>query len=95
MVSFTVRMTFDAADHEEIAETLRQLTLASRQEPGCVNYVGHFVEGDPTTVVIYERYVDAAALDYHRNAPHFKQHAVGSLYQKMRNRQMENLIAVC
>ena len=95
MVSFTVRMTFDATDHDEVSETLRLLTLASRQEPGCVSYIGHFVEGDPTTIVIYEQYVDQAALDHHRNTPHFKQHAVGSLFQKMRGRQLENLIAVC
>lgn len=95
MVSFTVRMTFDPADHDQVAEILHHLTLASRQEPGCVSYIGHFVEGDPTTVFIYEQYLDAAALDHHRNAPHFKQYAVGGLYQKMRDRQLENLIAVC
>jgi quinol monooxygenase YgiN len=95
MVSFTVRMTFDVADHDEVSETLRLLTLASRQEPGCISYIGHFVEGDPTTIVIYEQYVDQASLDHHRSTPHFKQHAVGSLFQKMRSRQLENLIAVC
>jgi quinol monooxygenase YgiN len=95
MVSFTIRMTFDAADHEEISEALRVLSLASRQEPGCVSYIGHFVEGDPTTVVLYEQYVDQAALDQHRNTPHFKQYAVGGLFQKMRSRQVENLTAVC
>lgn len=95
MVSFTVRMTFDPADRDEVAEILRHLTQASRQEPGCISYIGHFVEGDPTTVVIYEQYVDAAALDQHRNAPHFNQYAVGGLYQKMRNRQVENLVAIC
>jgi hypothetical protein len=46
-----------------IAETLRQLTLASRQEEGCVNYIAHFVESDPATVVLYEQYVDEEALE--------------------------------
>ena len=41
MISFTVRMTFSPDDRSEIAETLRALTLASRQEPGCVTYVPH------------------------------------------------------
>jgi quinol monooxygenase YgiN len=95
MISFTVRMRFSAADHDEIAEILRKLTEASRQEPGCVTYVPHFVEGDANTVVIYEQYADEAALDHHRNAPHFKDYAVGGLYQKMLERQLENLTAVC
>lgn len=95
MISFTVRMRFNAADHDEIAEILRKLTEASRQEPGCVTYVPHFLDGDSTTVVIYEQYADDAALDHHRNSAHFKEYAVGGLYQKMLERQLENLTAVC
>ncbi|QHS53299.1 putative quinol monooxygenase [Edaphobacter sp. 12200R-103] len=95
MISFTVRMRFSAADHDEIAEILRKLTEASRQEPGCVTYVPHFVEGDANMVVIYEQYADEAALDHHRNSLHFKEYAVGGLYQKMLDRQLENLTAVC
>jgi quinol monooxygenase YgiN len=94
MVSFTVRMTFAPEDHEQIAEILRHLAAASRQEPGCVNYIAHFVEGDLSTVLIYEQYKDEAALEHHRNSPHFHQYAVGGLFQKMRERQLENLIAV-
>lgn len=94
MVSFIVRMRFDPADHDEITVILRELTAASRQEPGCVSYIAHFVEGEAATVLIYEQYKDAAALDHHRETPHFKQYAIGGLYQKMRERQLENLIAV-
>ncbi len=94
MLSFTVRMKFDAADHDRVAEMLRHLTKASRQESGCVNYVAHFVEGDPTTIVIYEQYKDQQALDHHRASPHFHHHAIGGLYQLMKDRQMENLIAI-
>jgi quinol monooxygenase YgiN len=46
-------------------------------------------------VVIYEQFADDSALDYHRNAPHFHQYAIGGLYQKMLERQVENLTAVC
>lgn len=95
MVSFTVRMRFEPGDREEIAEILRKLTDGSRKEAGCVNYTAHFVEGEPATVVIYEQFADEAALDHHRNAPHFHQYAIGGLYQKMLERQVENLTAVC
>jgi quinol monooxygenase YgiN len=95
MLSFTVRMTFEQGEREEIADILCKLTEASRQEPGCVSYIPHFVEGETCTVLIYEQYADEAALDQHRNAPHFHQYAIGGLYQKMRERQVENLTAVC
>lgn len=94
MLSFTVRMTFGQEEHMEIAEMLRHLTVASRLEPGCVNYIAHFVDGDLGTVLIYEQYVDEAALEHHRNTPHFHEYAIGGLYQRMRDRQVENLTAV-
>lgn len=95
MVSFTVRMRFAPDDRDEVAEVLRKLTAGSRSEPGCVSYIGHFVEGDPATVLIYEQYVDQAAVEHHRETSHFKQYAIGYLYQKMLDRQLENLTAIC
>ena len=95
MLSFTVRLRFEQQDCEQVTEWLRHLTVASRQESGCVSYIPHFVEGDACTVLIYEQYADEAALDHHRNAPHFHQYAIGGLYQKMRDRQVEDLTAVC
>lgn len=95
MLSFTVRLNFDQEHHEQLAELLKPLTLASRQEPGCVSYVAHFIEDDPTTVLIYEQYRDAAALEFHRNTPHFSQYAIGGLDQLMLRREVENLTAIC
>jgi len=94
MISFTVRMRFDQAELDPIRANLEALTAGSRQEPGCVNYIAHFLADDPTTVLIYEQYVDDAALDFHRNSAHFKQHAIGGLYQYMKDRNVENLVAV-
>jgi quinol monooxygenase YgiN len=95
MLSFTVRMTFDQAEREAIDEILCHLTAATRKEQGCVNYIPHFVEGEGCTVLIYEQYVNEAALEHHRGSPHFHQYAIGGLYQKMKERHMENLLAVC
>ena len=94
MISFIVRMRFEPEDHEAVAECLHALTLASRAEPGCVSYTAHFVEDDANTVVIYEQYLDQAALEAHRGSPHFEKLAVGGLYQKMKERSVENLTAV-
>lgn len=94
MLSFTVRMRFNKDDREKIAEVLRHLAIASREEPGCSNYVPHQVDGDPETILIYEQYKDQAALDAHRASAHFEQYAVGGLYQMMKERSTETLDAL-
>jgi quinol monooxygenase YgiN len=87
-------MTFAAEHRAELPEILRELATASRKEPGCVTYIPHLVEGDPDTVLIYEQYRDASALEAHGQSEHFKKYAVGGLYQKMRERTREDLIAL-
>jgi quinol monooxygenase YgiN len=94
MVSFTVRMKFAAEDHHQVKQYLAELATASRLEPGCVCYIPHFVEDDHEMVLIYEQYKDEEALNFHRNTPHFQKYAIGGLYQMMRDRAIENLIAV-
>jgi quinol monooxygenase YgiN len=93
-ISFFVRLKFATEDRADVAESLRLLATASRQEAGCVSYVPHHLEDDPDTVLIYEQYRDAKALAAHRESEHFKKHAVGGLYQKMRERSVENLAAL-
>jgi len=94
MVSFIVRFTFTPEDRAEIADVLLLLAAASRQEPGCVSYIAHHVEGDPDTILIYEQYLDEKALAAHRDSPHFKRYGVGGLLQRMKSRNVENLVAL-
>ncbi len=94
MISFTVRLRFRPEDRELIAGLLRELAEASREEPGCVNYVAHTVQGEPDTVLIYEQYRDEAAREAHRQKPHFARLATGGLYQHMLDRAAENLDAL-
>jgi quinol monooxygenase YgiN len=94
MVSLTVRFKFAPEDRDEVAETLRLLAAETRREAGCINYVPHQVQDDPDIVLIYEQYRDAQALAAHRESEHFKKHAVCGLYQKMKERSIESLIAL-
>ncbi len=94
MISFTVRLRFRQEDREEIANILRELTAATRAEPGCVSYIPHTVESEPDTVLIYEQYRDEAAREAHRTSAHFQRWAIGGLYQRMLDRAMENLTAL-
>ncbi|HEY2468465.1 MAG TPA: putative quinol monooxygenase [Terracidiphilus sp.] len=94
MISFIVRMRFAQQDRAEIADILHELTAASRQEPGCVHFLPHWVQGEPCTVLIYEQYQDHKAEDAHRQSPHFKKYAVAGLYQKMLERNREDLASL-
>lgn len=77
-----------------MVEAVRVLAEESRREPGCVSYIPHQSEEDPDMIVIYEQYRDDAALAAHRDSPHFKKYGVGGLLQKMKDRSMENLVAL-
>ena len=90
MISFVVRMRFAEQDRAKVLEALRHLAVASRKEPGCVSYIPHEAADDPCQIIIYEQYQDEAALEAHRGSPHFHQHAIGGLYQWMRERSLEN-----
>ena len=94
MISFIVRMRFAQEDRAEIADILHELTAASRQEPGCVSYIPHWVQGEPCTVLIYEQYTDQKAEEAHRQSAHFKRYAVGGLFQKMLDRVREDLASL-
>lgn len=94
MVSFFVRLKFNSEDRADMAEVARLLASESRREPGCVSFIPHQAQDDPDTLVIYEQYLDENAVNAHRESPHFKKYVVGELYQRMKDRSRENLIAL-
>ncbi len=94
MISFTVRFRFAPEDRAEVRSLLEKLGPASRQEAGCVHYIAHTVESDPDTVVLYEQYRDAEALEAHRASEHFQMYAHDGLYRRMRERTLETLVEI-
>lgn len=94
MVSFIVRYRFASEDRAEAVETARQLAAASRKEPGNIAYFPNQVDDDPDTLMIFEQYADEKALTAHRESEHFKKYCIGILYQKMKDRAIENLVSL-
>jgi len=94
MVSVLVRLKFAPEDRREVAEMLKQLAAESRREPGVVTLIPHVVQDDPDTVVLYEQYLDEKAFTEHRATEHFKKYVTAGLYQKMRERSVESLLAL-
>lgn len=94
MVSFIVRFRFAPEDRAEMADIVRHLAAESRKEPGCLTYLPHHLEDDPDTILIVEQYADEKALVAHRESTHYKKWCVGGLFQKMRERSIENLFSL-
>lgn len=94
MVSFTVRMGFREEDRERVKDYLRKLGEASRKEPGCISFIPNLVQEGPAAMLIYESYANDAAVDFHRNSPHFREYVVNGIYKLMTDRQLERLEAV-
>jgi quinol monooxygenase YgiN len=94
MISFAVRMRFAQEDRAKVLDAVRSLTEESRKEPGCVTYIPHEIAGDSNLIMIYEQYRDEAALEGHRASAHFHEHVIGSLYQMMKERSVEDLNAL-
>ena len=76
MVVLAVTWTANPGHENEVAEIFTKLQTASRQEPGCLMYTVHRHKTDPRHFFIYEQYRDQAALEAHRNSPHFQEYAV-------------------
>ena len=89
MIVLKVDMLVKPGTEEKCKEHIRILQQHSRREPGCVMYVGHQSTQDSRRFLLYEQYVDAAALEAHRNSPHFKQYVIGGLDAIMESRGRE------
>ena len=94
MVSFVVRLKFAPEDRTDAAATLALLATESRREPGCITYIPHQFQDDPNTFLIYEQYRDPQALEAHRASEHFIKFAQNGLYSKVKERVLENLVAL-
>ena len=56
----------------QLIDVFKRLAVEVQQEEGCLTYLFNQNKKDPTTFLVYEQYVDQAALDAHANSEHFK-----------------------
>ncbi|MDO4531671.1 MAG: putative quinol monooxygenase, partial [Bacillota bacterium] len=55
---------------QEFLSIAKKLVEATRQESGCVYY--DLVQEDERTFCFVEKYLDEAAVEAHKNSPHFQ-----------------------
>lgn len=89
MICLAVTYVIKPGHEAEVAGRLRQLTDATRAEPGCRFYQAHCSSSDPRKFFLYEQYDDQAALEAHRAAPYFVEHVINGLIPAAESRSPE------
>ena len=94
MIVLKVEMLVKPGTEEKCKELVRVMQEHSRKEAGCLLYIGHQSIEDPRRFFFYEQYTDQAALEFHRNAPYFKQYVTGGLDTIMEKRTRDLAVPV-
>lgn len=81
------KWTAREGEEERVAEALRRLAGPTRAEPGCLMWIPNRDPENPRVFLIYEQYVDPAALDAHAASPHFQEIAVGEAIPLLEERE--------
>jgi quinol monooxygenase YgiN len=73
MITIIVHYEVTEGRGGEVSAVLARHAAQSREEPGCAQFVVHQAEDDPDAFVLYEQYLDEAALDAHRETSYFRE----------------------
>jgi quinol monooxygenase YgiN len=75
---------------DTVAEALREMVkLVKQHEPGCQIYQACRSTENPDIFLIYEHYIDQAALEAHRQMPHFLDIIEGRIVPLLAKRERE------
>jgi quinol monooxygenase YgiN len=73
-VTLIARIKAKPGSEQELENAFRDMIKKVRAaEPGCLTYVLHKSNQDPTMFVWYETYTDQASFDTHRKTDHMKE----------------------
>ena len=66
MISLVATLKVKEGKMDEAIEILKKTIPKMReQEPGCLEYIPHTVQGEPQAIIFYEKYIDEKALNTH------------------------------
>ena len=66
-------ITIDADNHDAILEAALEMMAATREEPGCIDYVFSPDARDRSVLHLFEKWENAAALEPHMTSDHMAQ----------------------
>ena len=77
MVILVVTYLLKERREAEFEAALAEMAHHTRQEPGCLTYIPQRSRENPRKYLLYERYVDQAAIDAHRDSDYFRRYVQG------------------
>lgn len=79
MIVLTVQWLASIGEEDKVRETFQKLAEATRKEPGCKLYLVHQHRDNRRRFFLYEQYENDAALQAHRESPHFQTYGMQQL----------------
>ena len=76
---------------ENVLGMVKELRSKSVEEPGNLFYQAFEDRGSSFTLVLYEGYADEAALDFHRNSPHYVGLVVDQISSLLESREVVSM----
>ena len=90
MIVLIAKYTTKPGNVPKVLEQLKKMApLVAASEPGCKFYQVSTSSENENLILLYEHYVDTAALAAHRETPHFKEIIEGTVIPLLDNRARE------
>jgi quinol monooxygenase YgiN len=90
MIVLVAKYTCKPGNRPKVLEQLKKIApLVAATEPGCKFYQASISTENENLILLYEHYVDQAALAAHRETPHFKEIIEGTVIPMLDNRARE------
>jgi quinol monooxygenase YgiN len=81
------KWTAKDGEEENVRAALEQLREPTNAEEGCLMWIPQVDVDNPRVFLIYEQYVDAAALEAHAASEHFQRIGVGDAIPRLESRE--------
>lgn len=90
MIVLTAKYYVQPGNGPEVVAALRRMApLVQEHEPGCTLYQASRSQENSDLLLLYEIYADEAALQAHRETPHFKEIIEGTVVPLLERRERE------
>ncbi len=87
MITLVARYKAKANEGDAVERALREMISLARQEEGCICFYANRSEESPDEFLLYEQYESEAALQKHRETPHFKRIIEGNVILLLEKRE--------
>jgi quinol monooxygenase YgiN len=81
------KWTAKEGEEENVRAALEELAAPTRAEPGCLMWQPHVDPENPRVFLIYEQFVDPAALEAHAGSEHFGRIALEGAIPRLESRE--------